>query len=143
MRTLALDTLAKFLARRTDVVFAVVFGSAQNGVIAPESDLDLGVCFEPTPTLEERVAFMAEIADMLEFDAIDLTDLGKADPILAFEAISGRFLCKNSRAKTAAFCSLVCREYEDVKAILQDARKREKESGRPVVSRTKREPALA
>ena len=40
-------------------------------------------------------------------------DLGKASPILAFEAISGRILCKNDPDRTAAAFSLISREFED------------------------------
>jgi hypothetical protein len=56
-------------------------------------------------------------------ERIDLVVLNADNPILAFEAISGRFLCKNDLEKTAAFFSLVCREYEDVMANLEDQQK--------------------
>jgi len=56
-------------------------------------------------------------------EKVDLVVLNQADPILAFEAISGRFLCKNDQDQTAAFFSLVCREYEDVMANMEDQRR--------------------
>ena len=121
MRTLDLDRLAAYLAERQDVAFAVVFGSARHGTARPGGDLDLGVCFRVTPDTDALLGLLADIADLLQFDAIDLVDLSRADPILGFEAISGRFLCKNDRGKTAEICSLISREYEDVMVQLRRA----------------------
>ena len=118
MRTLDLDRLAACLSEREDIAFAVVFGSAKDGTVGPESDLDLGVCFRSQPDTEELLEFMAEVAAVLQFDSIDVVDLAKADPILGFEAISGRFLCRNDRARTAELCSLISRVYEDAIAQL-------------------------
>ncbi len=117
-RQIPLEQLAAFLSARSDIVFAVVFGSAESGRVEPGSDFDLGVYFEPKPDTEALAAFLQEVSDSIGFDRVDFTDMTKADPVLAFEAISGRFLCKNDRATTAAYCSRVCREYEDLMAEL-------------------------
>jgi len=121
VRSLDLTELGRFLSTRRDVVFAVVFGSAQDGTVLPGSDLDLGICFDPRPGPDALVTLLTEIADLLPFDGIDLTDLTTADPILAFEAISGRFLCRNSPEGTAEAYSRICREYEDAMALLHRA----------------------
>lgn len=109
-----LEKLAAYLKSRTDVVFAVVFGSASNGVVPPGSDLDLGVYFAPMPEGEDYIRFLVEAAEAAEFDVIDLVPLQTADTILAFEALSGHVLCKSDPERTAAFTSLVCREYESI-----------------------------
>ena len=119
MRTLDLDALGDFLSKREDIAFAVVFGSAAGGEVRDGSDLDLGIFFTEKPGSEELIDLLTDVADLLAFDRIDLTDLSKADPILAFEALSGRFLCKNDRAKTAEFSSLTSRLYEDVMVRLK------------------------
>jgi len=113
MRELALDKLSVYLSRRHDVLFAVIFGSAKNGKLGPDSDVDIGILFREKHGLKERIEILADIADLLKCDEIDVTDLQTANPFLAFEAISGRFLCRNDRARTAETCSLICREYED------------------------------
>jgi predicted nucleotidyltransferase len=114
MPKIDLAELAEFLARQPDVVFAVVFGSARNGVVAETSDLDLGILFEPPPPPGRLLDLMSQMADLTGVEALDYTDMARANPILAFEAISGRFLCKNSREKTAVYCARICREYEEV-----------------------------
>lgn len=113
MRRLNLDELSDYLSQRRDVIFAVLFGSAQDGQLGADSDVDIGILFGEKHDLERRVELLADIARLLECDEIDLSDLETADPFLGFEAISGRFLCKNDRDKTAEACSLICREYED------------------------------
>lgn len=116
-----LEGLGAYLRSRRDVVCAVVFGSARDGVVREGSDLDLGVCFTRKPQCEGLLRFLTQAAEAAGFDVIDLVDLRSAEPILAFEALSGRFICKNDPSETAAFTSLVCREYEDAMARLSEA----------------------
>ncbi len=116
-----LDQLSKYLASRNDVICAVVFGSARNGTIREDGDLDLAVYFSDKPRGEAYIQFLVEAAEAAEFDVIDMVDLREADAILAFEALSGRFLCKPDPEKTAELTSLVSREYEDVMFRLSHA----------------------
>lgn len=113
MHKVNLEQLGRYLCSRTDVICAVVFGSAQAGMAKEDSDLDLGVYFRRKPDGETLIQFLVEAATAAEFDVIDLIDLHDAHPILAFEALSGRFICKTDPEKTAELASLVCREYED------------------------------
>lgn len=119
MRILNFDSLTTYLADREDVVFAVVFGSAQDGELAEESDVDLGVCLREPLDTDALLSFLADVTDCLQFDLIDVVDVSRANPILAFEAISGRFLCRNDIAKTAEVVSLISREYEDAMVQLR------------------------
>ena len=64
---------------------------------------------------------MTEAAEAADFDVIDLVDLHDANPILGFEALSGRFLCKNDPGMTVAFTSLVSREHEDNMCRMNEA----------------------
>lgn len=113
--------LAAYLGGRTDVVFAVAYGSGRDGAVREGGDLDIGVLFRSKPSAEALIQFMTEAAQAAEFDIIDLVDLHDADPILAFEALCGRYLCKNDPGKTAEFASLVSRECEDAMLRLNQA----------------------
>ena len=113
MLNVNLRKLGEYLDLRADVLCAVVFGSAQDGKVNPGSDLDIGIFFTEKPKGEKYIRLLVEIAEAAEFDVIDLVDLGTADPILAFETLSGNFICRSNPDKTAELTSLVCREYED------------------------------
>jgi len=119
-----LARLGACLAQDSRVVTATVFGSASDGGVQPGSDLDVAVLFAEPLAPEDFLRFYCDLCDRLpEVERVDLIRLNQADPILAFEAISGRFLCKNDPDKTAAFFSRVCREYEDVMGNLAHQRR--------------------
>ncbi len=119
-----LDRLAAYLRQDLRVAAALAFGSARDGQIRPGSDLDLAVLFDQTLSAAEFLEFYTELCDQIpQVETVDLIRLQQANPILAFEALNGRFLCVNNQEKMAAFFSLVCREYEDVMANLEDQRR--------------------
>ncbi len=119
-----LNHLSAYLAADPRVVAATIFGSAQDGRVSPGSDLDLAVLFRTPLPAEEFLQFYSDLCDQIPgVEAVDLVRLDHANPILAFEAIRGRFLCKNDPDKTAEFFSLVCREYEDVMGNMEHQRR--------------------
>lgn len=119
-----LARLERYLAAAPRVVAATVFGSAQDGWVQSGSDLDVAVLFDRPPAADEFLRFYADLCDQLPgVEKVDLVVLNQAEPILAFEALRGRFLCKNDPEQAAAFFSLVCREYEDVMAMVADQRR--------------------
>jgi predicted nucleotidyltransferase len=118
-----LVALSAYFARDLRVAAATVFGSATDGCVRPGSDIDIAVLFREPLAPEHFLRFYAELCDQIpNVEKVDLITLNQADPILAFEAIRGRFLCKNDPDQTAAFFSLVCREYEDVMGNLEHQR---------------------
>lgn len=118
-----LKALGEYLRRNPLVAGATVFGSAQDGRVRPGSDLDVAVLFDKPLSAEEFLQFYAELCDQVPgVETVDLIRLNQADPILAFEAISGTFLCTNNVEKMAGYFSLVCREYEDVMGNLEHQR---------------------
>ena len=121
MLNINLERLAEYLNLRRDIICAVLFGSSRDGKVKPGSDLDIGIYFTKKPKGEEYILLLVEMAEAAEFDVIDLVDLGTADPILAFEALSGNFICKSDPNKIAELTSLVCREYEDTMFRLNHA----------------------
>ena len=121
MHKINIKELSKYLKNRSDVICAVIFGSAQDGVVKDGSDLDLGVYFSEQVKGDALIRFMVEVAEAADFDVIDLVDLRSAEPVLAFEVISGNFICKNDPEKTAELFSLICRKYEEVMFRLNSA----------------------
>ena len=84
----------------------------------------MAVLFREPPAPGAFLSFYSRLCDAVRItERVDLVVLNRAHPILAFEAIRGRFLVKNDPAATAAFFSLACREYEDVMASLEDQRR--------------------
>jgi predicted nucleotidyltransferase len=119
-----LEKLADYLRRDSRVVGATVFGSARDGRVRPGSDLDLAVLFDQPLSAEEFLDFYSDLCNRAPgVERVDLISLNQADPILAFEAISGTFLCTNDVDKMAGYFSLVCREYEDVMGNLEHQRR--------------------
>jgi predicted nucleotidyltransferase len=119
-----LAKLGEYFCRDPRIVGATVFGSARDGIVRPGSDLDLAVFFDHPLPAEEFLDFYSALCDQVpRVGRVDLVCLNKADPILAFEAIGGRFLCTNDKEKMAAYFSLVCREYEDVMGNLEHQRR--------------------
>ncbi|MBL7115903.1 MAG: hypothetical protein ISS35_09065 [Kiritimatiellae bacterium] len=83
--------------------------------------MDLGVYFSRRLKSEEKIEFLVEVATAAEFDEVDLVDLASADPILAFEALSGRFISRSAPSKIAELAARVSREYEETMARLSAA----------------------
>jgi predicted nucleotidyltransferase len=104
-----------------DVIAAWAFGSAQTGRVGASSDLDVGVLFALSPSLDELADLRRELQQALQVDDIDLVVLNEASPILRFEVTCGRLLLCRDMAKLAEFVSLTAREYEDEMAFLHRA----------------------
>lgn len=74
--------LEPFLVER-GVELLTAFGSATSEV-GPAGDLDLAVALRPGADL---YALVADLVGLLGFDRVDVVDLGKADVVLAAEAL--------------------------------------------------------
>ena len=103
------------------VIAAWALGSTQGGQVGAGSDVDIGVLMESPPSLDEQLDLLAKLQTALQFEDIDLVILNEANPILRFEAISGRSLFCRDAGRRAEFASLTAREYEDEIAFLQRA----------------------
>ncbi len=118
--TVDFDRLAAFFQSDENVACATVFGSSADGAVKPGSDLDLAVLFhEPPAAGEATLRYYTSLCEAVpEVERVDFVNLNQANPILAFEALRGRTLCKNDPEVTAGYTSLVCREYEDITGYL-------------------------
>jgi hypothetical protein len=92
----------------------MLFGSSQDGVLVRDAaDVDIAVHLSEQPTPDMLAEIVGLCEDALQYDNIDIVVLNTSDPILAFEALSGkRLACRNEEAYLSFF-SLTCRQYED------------------------------
>lgn len=116
--------LEGFFRADDNVIGASIFGSSQKGWVSPGSDLDIAVLFRdlPSPSAAYLDYYLRLCSVVPTVDVVDFVNLNTANTILAFEAVRGRWICKNDSERTAAFVSLVCREYEDVMGNLEHQR---------------------
>lgn len=104
-----------------ELALVVLFGSAARGRVRPDSDVDVAVLTDSAADLES--AFLA-LAPVFMTERLDLVDLRRAGPLLAFQvARSGLLLYERSPGAFRQFQSLASRRYADTKR-LRDAQKR-------------------
>ena len=104
-----------------DLELLILFGSAARERIRETSDVDVAVRCDAAADLD--ALFMA-LAPRLKSDRLDLVDLRRAGPLLAFEvARSGYVLFERTPGLFREFQSLAFRRYADTRK-LRDAQKR-------------------
>lgn len=112
-----LAPVLEILRRELPQLAAVyLFGSAANGLLRPDSDIDLalhaGAPIDRTHLLE----LQATLAKLLHRD-VDLVDLAEASTILQMQVIGeGRQVDAADPVAAAHFEVRVMREYQDLKA---------------------------
>jgi predicted nucleotidyltransferase len=115
------ERLADLPVERPEITLIVVFGSRVRHRARRDSDLDIAVCCDGPADLD---SLYAVIARRLHADPIDLVDLRRASPLLAFEiARSGHLLFERHPGAFRAFQSLASRRYCDT-AKLRRAQRR-------------------
>ncbi len=112
-----LQRLATILGDIESIGYAMVFGSARDGIVHAGSDLDLAVSLaDADPQKTDR---LLEIVGRVE-DAFgvtcDLTVLETAGPVLRHEALQGRvlFIRPGREDDFSEFYVRTCAEYEDL-----------------------------
>lgn len=100
----------------------VLFGSAAKGRATKTSDLDLGILLDGA--FDTDALFLA-LAPRLHTDRVDLIDLRRASPLLAFEiARTGRLLFEREPGTFRSFQSLACRRYYDTERLRRGTKER-------------------
>ena len=111
-----IQSLARSIEEKfPEVAFAYLFGSAQNGVVRENSDIDVAVYYKGNEVFI-RFEIEKEVERIVDGKVpVDVVELQKADSILAFEALSGRqlFVRKGEEETYRNFYTLTCRLYED------------------------------
>jgi len=115
-----INKLAKGLKKSfPEILFAFLFGSARDGKVKKDSDIDIAVYLRYTARGKfDKLAFFSRMSRFLETETsndCDLKILNDADPLLAMEALQGTilFIRKEAMDTYADFYSLTCRLYED------------------------------
>ena len=119
-RPIDLQRLAAVLGDVASIDYAMVFGSARDGVAHAGSDLDVAVSLADVDAKD--FARLVEIVSRVEetFDVpCDLTVLNTAGPVLRHEALKGRvlFVRPGRQEDFADFFARTCAEYEDLMAL--------------------------
>jgi predicted nucleotidyltransferase len=118
-RLIDLSRLTAVLESFAFVDYAIVFGSARDGVVRAGSDLDVAVSLARADTqdIDHLVEIVGRIEDSLAVTC-DLTVLNTAGPVLRHEALKGRILFVRPEHERAFsdFYARTCAEYEDLMA---------------------------
>ncbi len=114
-----LQRLATILSDVESIQYAMVFGSARDGLVHAGSDLDLAVSL-PHANLQDTDRLLAIVGGVEDaFDVTcDLTVLETAGPVLRHEALKGRvlFIRPGREDDFSEFYVRTCAEYEDLMA---------------------------
>jgi len=118
-KSIDLQHLAAVLEGIEYIEYAIVFGSAQNGIVCAGSDLDAAVWLAPadTQTIDHLLEIVGKIEDTFAVTC-DLTVLNTAGPVLRHEALKGRvlFVRPGCEDDFSEFYVRTCAEYEDLMA---------------------------
>ncbi len=118
-KSIDLQRLATVLNEVEPIQYAMVFGSARDGLVYARSDLDIAVSLAHADV--QNTDLLLEIVGKVE-DALgvtcDLTVLNTAGPVLRHEALKGRilFVRPGREEEFVEFYVRTCAEYEDLMA---------------------------
>ncbi|MCX5643399.1 MAG: nucleotidyltransferase domain-containing protein [Phycisphaerae bacterium] len=117
VKRIDMQRLAAVLEGIEDVEYAMIFGSAQEGVVHAGSDLDVAAWLAQTdgPTIDRLAQIVGKIEDTFAVSC-DLAVLNTAGPVLRHEALKGRvlFVRPACEADFSDFYVRTCAEYEDL-----------------------------
>jgi len=120
MCNIDLEVLKTVFSNHPEVIAAWLFGSAREGQVRQDGDIDIAVLFDVKPDLDTLCSLRFDLQGKCPQAEIDLVPLNNASPILQFEALNGRLLWSADDDRRAEFSSLAAREYEDSMALLSD-----------------------
>ena len=118
---IAARRLADVSQRLADLQLLVLFGSAVKGRRTSARDIDLAVQCDGPADLD---ALYLAVAPRLGTDRVDLVDLRRAGPLLAFEvARTGRLLFERQPGTFRQFQSFASRRYCDTEKLRRAQRR--------------------
>ncbi len=111
--------IAHTLAPHEEIQLAFVFGSAANGKLRPDSDVDVAVLAGKQLSTELRLALMAELSLALKRE-VDLVDLyGAWGLILRQVLTTGTLVLKRSGTAHAALLKRMLLDQADMEPLRQ------------------------
>ncbi len=107
------EALGRLLRERfPEIDFALLMGSARDGSVPPNGDIDLAVCVDGRLNLDLRMRIAETVRELTPEASADIGQFNGAEPVYRFEALKGRLLFARDMNRFAAAFSLACREYE-------------------------------
>lgn len=116
MRKLPVEVLSwqKFFQARTEIAAVYLFGSFGTEFEHPQSDIDLGIVFTRSVTLQEELELDAALSLHVSHDRIDLVNLNRAPIALQFRALrEGALVYEGDYYKHSDFIEYVIKTYPD------------------------------
>jgi len=114
MNRIPVENLKEALLQNKNLSFAYLFGSAANGEIRPDADVDIAVYFSKPPGSDDIYEVIKDLEDVLGEGLLDLLILnGCNDFVLRNEVIKGKLLLRREPDRHASFFSWTLRMYED------------------------------
>jgi len=110
------------IIKKYNLELLVTFGSFQTNRFQKQSDLDIGYISKRNLTMDEKISLLSALVFYFQKDNIDLVNLKKASPLLAYEvACNGRILFE-TKNRFLLFKIQASARYIDTKR-LREARK--------------------
>jgi hypothetical protein len=111
--------IARYVARRSEIKAAYVFGSVAAGRARADSDIDVAVLVDetirPSRMLKYRLQLMADLGAALHVRDIDVVVLNEAPPLLAHRVLSrGTLVFERSRSARVRFQVRTAARYLDL-----------------------------
>lgn len=104
-----------------EVVAVYLFGSANDGRMRPDSDVDLAVLHDdglgPLSRLDLRTTLASRVEAVVD-RRVQVVSLAEASPILAFEALNGRVLLDRDPVARSLATVRMMQRYEDHRILL-------------------------
>jgi hypothetical protein len=85
-----MDALNLYFKTNPEVLLVYLFGSQARGDASSLSDVDLGVFFRRTPSLDEQAQMVVDCGRVLDLETekVDVVALNSAPPLLKYDAVS-------------------------------------------------------
>ncbi len=119
-----LESKLREYARKKGLEALYLFGSTVSGKRTPLSDIDIAVLLPKDIPEEEyfalRLEMIAELADLLGTDEIDLVILNRAPPLLVHRVVTrGKLVYARDDLLRTRFEARAIQEYLDIKPLLE------------------------
>ena len=112
--------IKEYLDDREDVILAFIFGSAVEGKLTEESDIDIAVLFARKPSSSVLLDIIDNLSTITGRE-VDIVILNNSSPIIRMQVLKkGTLLKKKNNAIYNEFFVRTMKEYDDLKHIRKE-----------------------